>query len=208
MKKNKNVIGIVLVVVSAVIVLVCAIIHFYIENENKELEKESEKFKTLIVDTKSGEKIETEYVHIDNENYFIKIPKSFSQLDNETINKKYNGEVPNIVFSNDETTINVAISATNNNMNDSQIKKYMEDMEKLMSNYSEVIDTKLYKVDNHTIGQMKLVSSAYDTNIYNNMLCFSYNGKLVIINFNCTVNLKDEWEKVGDFIIDSLFFDE
>ena len=55
---------------------------------------------------------------------------------------------------------------------------------------------------------MKLVSSAYDTNIYNNMLCFSYNGKLVIINFNCTVNLKDEWEKVGDFIIDSLFFDE
>lgn len=208
MKDKKNIIGIVFGVICAVILLVCAVIYIYIKNEDAELEKESEKYKTLIVKTKSGEKIETEYVHVDDEKYFIKIPKSFNQLDSETINKKYNGEVPGIVFSNDATTINVAISQTDNNMKDNQIKKYISDMEKLLKDSSEIVDTKYYEVDDHHIGQIKLISNAVDTKIYNNMICFSYKGKLIIINFNCTEELKNEWENVGDFIMDSLFFDE
>jgi len=208
MKDKKKIIVIVFGVVCAVILIVCAGISVYIKNENKELEKESEKLYTLIVETKSGEKIETEYIHVDDEKYFIKIPKNFKQLDYETINEKYNGEVPGLVFSNDETTINIAISATENNMKNGQIKQYKEDMEKLMKDYSEVVSTKYYKVDNHNVGQIKLISDAVDTRIFNNMIFFSYNDKLVIINFNCTESLKDEWEKVGDFIIDSLFFND
>lgn len=208
MKDKKKIVGIVFGVVCAVILIVCAGITVYFKNADKKLEKESKKYETLVVETKSGEKIETEYVHVDDEKYYIKIPKSFKQLDNETINKKYNGEVPGIVFSNDETTINVAISVTDNNMKNNQIKQYKEEMEKLMKGYSEVVDTKYYKVDNHNVGQIKLVSDAVDTKIFNNMIFFSYKDKLVIINFNCTENLRDEWEKVGDFITDSLFFGE
>lgn len=55
---------------------------------------------------------------------------------------------------------------------------------------------------------MKLVSKASDTNIYNHMICFSYQNKLIIMNFNCIERLQEEWFTVGDFLIDSLLFKE
>lgn len=208
MKDKKKIVKIVFGIVCVLIITVCIIIQIIIKNENKKLEKESQKYETLVVETLSGNKIETEYTHIDNKNFYIKIPKNFKALDYETIIKKYNGDVPNVVFSNDETTINIAISTTENKMNNRQIKGYIEYMNDLLKDYSEIVNTKFYEVDNHNIGQIKLISNATDTKIYNNMICFSYDDKLVIITFNCTEDLKDEWSNVGDFIIDSLFFKE
>lgn len=208
MKDKKKIVKIIFGIVCVLIITVCIIIQIIIKNENKKLEKESQKYETLVVETLSGNKIETEYTHIDNKNFYIKIPKNFKALDYETIIKKYNGDVPNVVFSNDETTINIAISTTENKMNNRQIKGYIEYMNDLLKDYSEIVNTKFYEVDNHNIGQIKLISNATDTKIYNNMICFSYDDKLVIITFNCTEDLKDEWSNVGDFIIDSLFFKE
>lgn len=208
MKDKKKIVKIIFGIVCVLIITVCIIIQIIIKNENKKLEKESQKYETLVVETLSGNKIETEYTHIDNKNFYIKIPKNFKALDYETIIKKYNGDVPNVVFSNDETTINIAISTTENKMNNRQIKGYIEYMNNLLKDYSEIVNTKFYEVDNHNIGQIKLISNATDTKIYNNMICFSYDDKLVIITFNCTEDLKDEWSNVGDFIIDSLFFKE
>ena len=53
---------------------------------------------------------------------------------------------------------------------------------------------------------MKFISLASDTNIYNHIIAFSVDGKLRLVNFNCTEDLRPEWEKVGDFIINSLLF--
>lgn len=208
MKDNKKIIKTVFGIVCVLIIIVCIIIQIVIKNEDKKLKKESQKYETLISETSSGNKIETEYTHIEDEKFYIKVPKNFKQLDYETIIRKYNGDVPNVVFSNDETTINVAISLTENQMRDNKIKEYKEYMEKILKNQSEILETNYYNVDNHNIGQIKLISNATDTKIYNNMIFFSYNDKLVIITFNCTENLKDEWKNVGDFIIDSLFFKE
>lgn len=206
MKDNKKILKIVFGIICVLIIIVCIIIKIVIKNEDKKLEKESKKYETLFVETTSGNKIETKYTHIEGKNFYIKIPKNFKKLDHEIITKKYNGDVPNIVFSNDETTINIAISITENKMKDSEIKGYKEYMEELLKVRSKIIETNYYNVDNHNIGQIKLVSNAIDTNIYNNMIFFSYSDKLVIITFNCTENLKDEWNDVGNFIIDSLFF--
>ncbi len=207
--KNKKKIGLIIfAIVCIVIIAVCVVIQIVIANSLKELEKESKKYETLLTQTLSGNQIETEYTHVDDHKFYIKIPISFKQLDYETIMKKYNGQVPSIVFSNDEITVNVAISMTDNDMSDSQINPYREYMLKLLENNSNIIESNCYKVDNHNVGQIKLISEAIDTNIYNNMIFFSYNGKLVIITFNCTENLREEWQNVGDFIIDSLFFKE
>lgn len=206
---NKKKVGkIVFAIICAIIVVVCIIIQVVIKNEDKKLAEESKKYETLIAETKSGDKIETDYIHIDDEKFYIKVPKSFKQLDYETILKKYSGDVPKLVFSSEDTKINIAVSQTDNNMKDVQIKPYIEYMEKLLKDNSEIIEIKNYEVDNHTIGQIKLISASEDTNIYNNMICFSYNDKLVIITFNCTEDLKEEWSNIGDFIIDSLFFKE
>lgn len=206
MKKGNKTVKIVLGVICAIIVIACIIIQVVIANDNKKLEKESKKYETLVTQTKSGEQIETQYTHIDENEFYVKIPTNFKQLDYETIIKKYSGNVPNIVFSNDQTTINIAISITENEMKNEQINDYIQYMEKILKNNSEIIVTNYYKEGNHNIGQIKLISKATDTNIYNNMICFSYNDKLVIVTFNCTEELREEWENIGDFIIDSLFF--
>lgn len=208
MKDKKKIAKIVFGVVCVIIVAVCIVIQVVIKNEDKRLQEESKKYETLTVETKSGTQIETEYTHIDDEKFYVKIPKNFKQLDYETITTKYNGDVPDVVFSNEETTINVAISMTENKMADNKISEYIDSMEKILKNSSEIISKDCYKVDGHNIGKIELISNAADTKIYNNMICFSYNENLVIVTFNCTENLKEEWISVGKFIIDSLFFKE
>lgn len=102
----------------------------------------------------------------------------------------------------------MAVSLTDDKMSNAQIKSYKEAMEILLKNNSEIISSDLYEVSGHNIGKIKLISNAQDTSIYNNMIFFSYNDKLVIVTFNCTTELQKEWQSVGDFIIDSLFFKE
>lgn len=189
--KDKKKIGIVIYsIICVVIVAVCLIIQFVIKKEDKELQKEKEKLEILTIKTESGVEIETEYYSFDNSKFYLKIPKSFKQLDYETITKKYNGNVPNIVFSNDETTINVAVSLTDDKMSNAQIKSYKEAMENLLKNNSEIISSDLYEVNKHNIGKIKLISNAQDTSIYNNMIFFSYNDKLVIVTFTVLLNYK------------------
>lgn len=168
-------------------------------------ETEGQKNKVLSSPSGNNEKVETEYISIDDK-FYLKVPRSFKRLDDEIIAEKYHGDVPDIVFSNDDITINIAVSFTENQMTDSQIERYKELMENLFKHNSEIIDTDYYHVDDYSVGQIKLISDAVDTQIYNNMIFFSYDGKLVLISFNCTKNLKDEWDDIGDFIISSLSF--
>lgn len=206
MKKNRM--KLIFTIICILIVVLCLFIMFVLNKDTERLEKESIKLETLIVKTKSGKEIKTEYTHIEDNQFYIKVPKEFKQLSYEDILKKYNGEVPKIVFSNETMTINLAISMTDNSMKDSAIDKYREYMKTLLHKSSDIVDSKTYKIDGHTIGQIKLVTKAADTNIYNNMIFFSYQDKLVIITFNCTEELRKDWEQVGDFIIESLFFKE
>lgn len=206
---NKKKIGIVAAIVSLLLIAaVLFTISAVVSSKGKELEKESQKLNALTTETKSGELVETEYTSFEDSTFYIKVPTGFKQLDYETIMQKYNGEVPDIVFSNEQTTVNVAVSLTDNEMKDSEISGYKDYIENLLKESSEIIVSENYEVDGNHIGKIKLLSKAADTDIYNNMIFFSYNGKLVIITFNCTADLKDEWEQVGDFIIDSLFFKE
>lgn len=208
MKDKKKLATIIIAVVCVVVVIASIIIQVVLKFADKDLEKEKEKLNTLITKTKSGESIETDYIHVGDNKFYIKVPKNFKQLDYETITKKYSGDIPDVVFSNDETTINVVISLTDNKMLNSGIKDFKDYMEDLLKSNSEIVSTDYYEVDNHNIGKIKVVTKASDTEIYNNMIYFSYKDKLVIVTFNCTIDLKDEWQNVGDFIIDSLFFGE
>ena len=207
MKKKKAIVFI-LGIICIFIVLICVLASNIFNNRTKELKKENKKYSELIVKTKSGQKIETNYMRFDDSNFYLKFPIKFKRLDSNDIKKKYVGNVAGFVYSNTEGNINVVVNITENKMMDSQIDAYKDYMKDFLKTTSEIIDSNLYEVDNHSIGQLKLISKAIDTDIYNNMIFFSYNDKLVIVTFNCTMELKEEWQNVGDFIIQSLFFKE
>lgn len=207
MKEKKSKI-ILWIVIGVIIIAICIGIQVFLNKDTEKLKEESKKLETLVVQTKSGQSIETEYTHVDENKFYVKVPTNFEQLDYETIIQKYSGDVPKVVFSNPETTINIAISITENDMKNNQIKAYIKYMEGILKQNSEILTSDYYEVDKHNIGKIELISKGVDTDIYNNMICFSYQDKLVIITFNCTKELQEEWQPVGKFIIDSLFFTE
>lgn len=193
-----------LVIIIPIILVVVGLLVYPSDKSETETTKAYEKTEAESEKNESSF-VETDYISIEDK-FYLKVPANFKRLDDEMIAEKYNGDVPDIVFSNDEVNINIAVSFTENQMTDSQIKEYKEYMETLFQAVGKIVSTDYYNVDNHNVGQIKLISDAVDTQIYNNMICFSYDGKLVLISFNCTENLKDEWGDTGDSIIDSLSF--
>lgn len=163
---------------------------------------------TLIVESGKGEEIKTEYYHIDGNKFYVKIPTDFRKLSTEEINKKYSGDVPETVFANADDDVNIAISISDVQVTDDQIEEYLEVMKELLESNSDIITTDFYEVNKHHVATMKVGTEGNnDDAYYNQMMFFSYEDKLVVIAFNCDLDDRGTWENVGDFIINSLYFE-
>ena len=158
MKNMKKMSAILLISICIVAVIICVIVTIVLNNDSRELEKESEKLNTLVAETSDGERIETEYTRIDNDKFFFKVPVNFVRWDDETIMKKYSGNVPDIVFSNEETTVNLILSFTEDIIANDQIEVYKNSAEITFTEIGEIIESDCYEVDGHNVGRIKAVS--------------------------------------------------
>lgn len=190
----------------AIALIGCYIVPKYILSGEKEVVKENNK-ETFEVTINDGVVIKTKYYTFDNDNFYLKIPKEFNSMSSDLLNVKYpNGNVPTYVLTNDEATINVVVNVTKDKMNNESITPFLENMKQTLSTSSKIIESNIYEKENHNIGEIKFISKAVDTDIYNHMIIFSLDDTLRIVSFNCTKELKDNWESVGEFVIDSLTF--
>ena len=137
----------------------------------------------------------------------IKIPSEFKIMSDEIVIIKYpNGNAPSLVYTNDKTTINVALVMNDVTMKNSQIEEYVKTMESTYKNYSKDVKLNFGERNNHKIGEMKFTTQGSDTEIYNYIIAFSVNDKLRLVNFNCTNEQMSEWQEVK-FIMDSIVFE-
>lgn len=188
---------IIVLVITIVILIINAFVTIPNITRNDSYVEES-----LEITSQSGLQVSTKYESFDG--FKIKIPTSFEIMSDEIVKVKYpNGNVPSVVYTNDDTTINVAVVLSDANMKNSEIKKYMKSMEAMYDN------TKInfFERNGHTVGETEFVTSAVDTDIYNHIIAFSVNGKLRLVNFNCTKNLMDKWQEISDFVINSIVFE-
>lgn len=206
-KGNVKMLQMVLVsLIVAIVLISCYIVPKYILSGEKEVVKENNK-ETFEVTRNDGVVIKTEYYTFDNDNFYLKIPKEFDSMTSDILSIKYpNGNVPTYVLTNDETTINVVVNVTKDKMNNESITPFLETMKQTLETSSEIIESNVYEKENHNIGEIKFISKAVDTDIYNHMIIFSVDDTLRIVSFNCTKELKGNWESVGEFVIDSLTF--
>lgn len=206
MKKKMTIIGVVIVVV---IIAILFVVQLYFNTKTEELKKEEETLNTFDLQTKSGKKIELEYFKFEDGEFYLKLPKSFQQLDKETLDAKYNSaNPPTMAFSNEETTVNIAMSITDTKMQDEAIETFFATMKSQLETQYEVIDSNTKEKEGHTIGQIQFISKGADTDIYNHMIIFSCNDKFRTISFNCTKELQEEWQEAGAFIVNSLMFSQ
>ena len=190
-------------IISIAVLIVWAIIT--IPNITK-TENLSEIENTLVITTNKGNNIETQYEMFDG--FKIKIPSEFKIMSDEIVNVKYpNGNAPSLVYTNDKTTINVALVMNDVTMKNSQIEEYVKTMESTYKNYSKDVKLKFWERNNHKIGEMEFTTQGSDTEIYNHIIVFSVNDKLGLVNFNCTKEHMSEWQKVSKFIMDSIMFE-
>ena len=201
--KDKTKILNVCLIISIVVLIVWAIIT--IPNITK-TENLSEIESTLAITTNKGNNIETQYEMFDG--FKIKIPSEFKIMSDEIVNVKYpNGNAPSLVYTNDKTTINVALVMNDVAMKNSQIEEYVKTMESTYKNYSKDVKLNFWERNNHKIGEMKFTTQGSDTEIYNHIIAFSVNDKLRLVNFNCTKEQMSEWKEVSKFIVDSIMFE-
>lgn len=201
--KDKTKILNVCLLISIVVLIAWAIITIpnIVKTENL-----SEIENTLVITTNKGNNIETQYEMFDG--FKIKIPSEFKIMSDEIVNVKYpNGNAPSLVYTNDKTTINVALVMNDVTMKNSQIEEYVKTMESTYKNYSKDVKLKFWERNNHKIGEMEFTTEGLDTEIYNHIIVFSVNDKLRLVNFNCTKEQMNEWQKVSKFIVDSIMFE-
>ena len=197
--KNLNV----CLIISIAVLIVWAIIT--IPNITK-TENLSEIENTLVITTNKGNNIETQYEMFDG--FKIKIPSEFKIMSDEIVNVKYpNGNAPSLVYTNDKTTINVALVMNDVTMKNSGIEEYVKTMESTYKNYSKDVKLNFWERTNHKIGEMEFTTEGSDTEIYNHIITFSVNDKLRLVNFNCTKEQMSEWKEVSKFIVDSIMFE-
>lgn len=104
-------------------------VDYFLDKDLERQQQELEALENNHVSTASGEDVETELYNFEDGRFYLKIPKSFSQMDADMIARKYPGEAPEYVFTNEETTINVAVGVSDAALEDSQIQQFIDYME-------------------------------------------------------------------------------
>ena len=191
-------------VVCSIILITCFFVTRHFKKESEKLDEINEILDTLTIETTSGEVIETEYFTI-NEEYLIKIPINFERLSDESIAIKYpENDTDKIVYSNEDTTLNLVMEFSETKLSNEEVKNYIEDFTEDIKDDASDIKTEFFEREGYNFGIVSFISNAVDTDLYNRMMIFSIDGKLRVASFNSTIDLKDEYEPIANFITDSI----
>lgn len=200
------------IIVAAVIIAGAIFCIVQLANQ-KDDGKKSEDGKTevaQILEDGKGDKLDAKYVSLDGYNYKVLVPADFTNMSAEQIAEDYGtSEAPDLVLTNKDNTVNLALSKPENTLSDSQISDYLDAIEQVFDAAdAKDIKTQLTEINGHKVGEIEMVTDYTDEDIYNHMVFFSYNGKLAIISFNCLNSIRGEWGKVGEGIVKSLVINE
>ncbi|WP_145090002.1 hypothetical protein [Rosistilla carotiformis] len=136
------------------------------------------------------------------------LPEDFSEMDEERLKLKYPNELrPTLVYTNKSAAINVAINYTTKRMRRSEIGAFHQQMEGTYRKFhptatwfhSGVVD-----IDGRNWIKLDLRTPASDTEIRNIMVGTSVKGRLLLVSFNVTKQLEDQWLEAAEAIIQSL----
>ncbi len=205
----KIIIGIIVaaVIIAGAIFCIVQLTH----KDNDDTKKEDDKAETAqVLENGQGKKLDAKYVSLDGYNYKLLVPSSFETMSAEKVAEDYGTtEAPDLVMTNKDNTVNLALSKPENALSNDQIEEYLKAMKQIFeAAEAKDIKTNLYEVNNHKVGEIEMVTDYTDEDIYNHMVFFSYDGKLAVISFNCLDSMRGEWGKVGEDIIKSLVFNQ
>ncbi|MEC1180051.1 hypothetical protein P9B03_16235 [Metasolibacillus meyeri] len=140
----------------------------------------------------------------------LRMPVLFNEMPNKLAVLKYPSENrPNIIFTDESTTVNLAFSLTTSELMEEEVEQFrdelMEGMEQMQPN-AQWLDMGLCSVQDKSISYFMVVTPAIDNHMYNLMFFCSLNGYALIGTFNCLEEESDIWKPIALGIIDSIQF--
>jgi len=146
-------------------------------------------------------------IYVLSNSLVINIPANFLLMSSETLTLKYPsaGHRPSEVYTNEKSTINIALNHTQNKATEANLPDVKKVMETQFNRASfTFIKSELKEMNGSQFVILEFISPAVDTKIYNLMAIASLEGRLVMITFNCTEAEMKEWEPIGKRIIGSI----
>lgn len=187
-------------IIEVVLIVVFGILiadHLYDKNRNEPIWENLPLFDSLV---------DMEYEDIGD--FSVKIPVDFELMSKEEILKLYPaGDGPTVVYMNDDGAVNIGFKLTDIKIKNNEVEKYTEMFKGFYEDSNDGADIAVGFTENngHNIGNIEFISSS--NNIYNHIVIFSVDDKLVVGTFNCRENDLDEWKNIGNFIINSIKFE-
>lgn len=135
------------------------------------------------------------------------IPDSFDVMSDDMAKLKYpTDHRPTLIYTNEDATVNIAFHHTEDAVTDQEIDEYLTLLKQSFTNAypsAEFYDSDVIKINSKKVGYVELLSQAVDTDIYNLIWFTVLDGRLLLMSFNCTEELMDDWEPIAKTIMDS-----
>ena len=133
-------------------------------------------------------------------------PEQFSVMSDQLRRTKYPAKgAPQIVFTNEATSVNVALNHTEDKVRIRELPRFARQMQSaLKPSATEWLGTQQRTIAGRQWVTFEFRSAAIDTQIRNLLACTSLDNRLLLLSFNTTVQEEPEWWPVGAAIIDSL----
>lgn len=138
----------------------------------------------------------------------ILIPSAFTEMSDEMAKIKYpEEEAPTLIYTNEEGSINVAFSLTENPAKEEELPLYVDALKQSLTELVSIetwYSSESLTQNNMTIGKLEFLTPAADTNVYNLMYLISFEDQLLLCSFNSTEELMEEWKPIAQTIMSSL----
>jgi hypothetical protein len=138
----------------------------------------------------------------------LKIPKGFNIMSEEMATLKYPSERrPTLIYTDEEGSINVALSLTTNKASQAQLPAYRDNLVstfKKLYPSAEWKQTGVKEINGRKVGFLELITPAIDTKVYNLIFFTDLNGSLLLCTFNCTEKNLTQWQPAAKEIMASL----
>jgi hypothetical protein len=135
------------------------------------------------------------------------VPDSFSIMSEEMLSLKYPSErAPSLVYTNEETTVNLAIEHTQNRIGLSGFEYFYGKMEEgthAQMSSAEWHRSSLETINGREVGVFEFTIQAIDTDIYNLMWFTELDGTMLMMSFNSTVEEETYWKEAAYGILES-----
>jgi hypothetical protein len=136
------------------------------------------------------------------------LPVDFAPMSQEMMKLKYPAERrPAVVYTNERGTVNIALSHTSDRMPPDEVPSFHKSLEatfKRLYPSAQWFQSDVVTMNERTWFLLELRTPAIDTDVRNIMMGTSVDGRLLLISFNVTSELEEEWLDTGRAVIRSV----